>query len=151
MNLQESIRDDLNKINTINESGDGISGEEARKLILQGKEVTKVIGDLDLSRTQITALPANLTVQGDVDLWNTPITSLPDNLTVSGGLFLGRTHITSLPDDLTVGRNLRLEDTPIKSLGNNLRVGGDLALGNTPNLDKDNLPSSLYVSFEILY
>ena len=58
-------------------------GDEAKELILLGKEVTKkVIGDLDLSYTKITSLPDNLTVDGDLWLDGTPITSLPDNLTV---------------------------------------------------------------------
>ena len=43
-------------------------------------------GWLDLSNTQITSLPDNLTVGGSLDLRNTQITSLPDNLTVGGRL-----------------------------------------------------------------
>jgi hypothetical protein len=38
---------------------DWVFGDEAKELILQGKEVTKVIGDLDLDGTPITALPDN--------------------------------------------------------------------------------------------
>ena len=41
-------------------------------------------GSLDLSGTQITSLPDNLTVSGWLDLRGTQITSLPDNLTVGG-------------------------------------------------------------------
>ena len=41
-------------------------------------------GSLDLSGTQITALPDGLTVGGSLDLSGTPITALPDGLTVGG-------------------------------------------------------------------
>jgi len=104
-------------------------GDEAKELILQGKEVTKVIGTLDLRDTLITSLPDNLKVGGYLWLSRTQITSLPDNLTVGGLLDLTGTKITSLPDNLTVGGNLWLEDTP--------------------NLDKNNLPSSLAVKGRI--
>jgi hypothetical protein len=120
-------------------------GAEARELILQGKEVTKVIGTLDLNGTPITSLPDNLTVGGALYLAETLITSLPDNLKVGGDLDLNGTPITSLPDNLTVGGDLDLYDTPITSLPDNLTVGEDLYIGRTPNLDKDNLPSSLVV------
>ena len=52
-------------------------------------------GGLDLSNTQITALPDNLTVGGWLDLRNTQITALPDNLTVGGWLDLRGTQITN--------------------------------------------------------
>ena len=110
---------------------DWVFGDEVEKLILQGKEVTKVIGDLDLGGTQITALPDNLTVQGALYLNGTPITALPDNLTVRGTLYLSGTPITALPD--------------------NLKVGGNLWIDSTPNLDTNNLPSSLVVNGEIMY
>ena len=110
---------------------DWVFGDEAEKLILQGKEVPKVIGDLYLMRTPITALPDNLTVQGGLYLTGTPITALPDNLKVGGALYLGGTQITALPDNLT--------------------VHGDLWINSTPNLDTNNLPSSLVVNGEIMY
>ena len=50
-------------------------------------------GGLDLSGTQITALPDNLTVGGGLDLRDTQITALPDNLTVGGWLYLSGTQI----------------------------------------------------------
>ena len=80
-------------------------GDEAEKLILQGKEVTEVIGDLYLSGTQITALPDNLTVQGPLYLTDTPITALPDNLKVSGHLWINSTpnlDKDNLPSSLVV-------------------------------------------------
>ena len=51
-------------------------------------------GSLDLSGTQITALPDNLTVGGWLDLSGTNITALPDNLTVGGSLYLSGTNIS---------------------------------------------------------
>ena len=111
---------------------DWVFGDEAKELILQGKEVTKnVVGDLYLSGTAITALPDNLTVHGTLYLNGTPITALPDNLKVGGNLYLGGTQITALPDNLT--------------------VHGDLWINSTPNLDTNNLPSSLVVNGEIMY
>ena len=109
---------------------DWVFGDEAKELILQGKEVTKVIGDLDLDGTPITALPDNLTVHGSLDLNGTPITALPDNLKVGEDLYLDNTPITSLPDNLTVGE--------------------DLYLRRTQYLDKNNLPSSLVVKGNII-
>jgi len=91
-----------------------------------------VEGWLDLSNTQITSLPDNLTVGGDLYLRNTQITSLPDNLSVGGGLDLSNTQITSLPDNLTVGGSLYLSNTQITSLPDNLTVEGWLDLNNTP-------------------
>ena len=125
-------------------------GDEAKELILQGKEVTKVIGTLNLKRTQITALPDNLTVHGTLYLNDTPITALPDNLTVHEDLYLRRTPITALPDNLTVHGDLGLSGTKITSLPDNLTVGGNLYLRRTQYLDKNNLPSSLVVKGNII-
>ena len=80
-------------------------GDEAKELILQGKEVTKVIGNLNLNDTPITALPDNLTVQGDLYLGGTQITALPDNLKVSGHLWINSTpnlDKDNLPSSLVV-------------------------------------------------
>ena len=129
---------------------DWVFGDEAEKLILQGKEVTKVIGDLDLDGTPITALPDNLTVHGSLDLNGTPITALPDNLKVGEDLYLDNTPITSLPDNLTVGEDLYLGGTKITSLPDNLTVSGNLYLRRTQYLDKNNLPSSLVVKGGII-
>ena len=104
--------------------------DESRYEILPDLSI-KVNGNLDLSNTQITSLPDNLTVEGWLDLSNTQITSLPDNLTIGGDLYLRNTPITSLPDNLSVGRNLNLSNTQITSLPDNLTIGGDLYLSNT--------------------
>ena len=131
---------------------DWVFGDEAEKLILQGKEVTKnVVGDLYLSGTAITALPDNLTVQGGLYLTGTPITALPDNLTVHEHLYLMRTPITALPDNLKVGGGLILSGTAITALPDNLKVGGNLWINSTPNLDTNNLPSSLVVKGTIYH
>ena len=64
-------------------------GDEAEKLILQGKEVTEVIGDLYLSGTQITALPDNLKVSGHLWINSTPNLdkdNLPSSLVVKGNI-----------------------------------------------------------------
>ena len=124
-------------------------GDEAKELILQGKEVTKVIGTLYLDDTPITALSDNLKVGGNLDLNGTAITALPDNLTVHGDLDLNDTPIRSLPDNLTVHGNLNLTDTQITALPDNLKVSGHLWINSTPNLDTNNLPSSLVVNGEI--
>ncbi len=88
-------------------------------------------GSLDLSGTQITALPENLTVGGSLNLEGTQITALPDDLTVGGSLNLEGTQITALPDDLTVGGWLNLSGTQITALPDDLTVGGWLNLSGT--------------------
>ena len=122
---------------------DWVFGDEAEKLILQGKEVTKVVDDLQFHTrhynddgTPITSpvywLPDNLTVHGDLYLDGTAITALPDNLKVGGNLDLDGTQITALPDNLTVHGTLYLNDTPITALPDNLTVHEDLYLRRTP-------------------
>ena len=62
------------------------------------EELKKMIGgdgSLDLSGSQITSLPDNLTVGGWLDLRGTQITSLPDNLTVGDSLYFRGTQITN--------------------------------------------------------
>ena len=88
-------------------------------------------GNLNLSCTEITALPEGLIVGGNLDLSDTPITALPDGLTVGGDLDLSYTRIVSLPDDLTVGGALSLFNAQIASLPKGLAIGGWLSLSNT--------------------
>ena len=92
------------------------------------KQRTDEYGNINLSYTNITALPDNLTVGGSLDLSFTKITALPDNLTVGGYLYLSNTNITALPDNLTVGGYLYLRNTKITALPDNLKVGGFLYL-----------------------
>ena len=91
----------------------------------------KVGGALNLSGSKITSLPADLKVDDNLYLNNTSITSLPVGLKVGGSLYLNNTSITSLPADLKVGGNLNLSATNIISLPAGLKVGGDLGLGHT--------------------
>ena len=72
---------------------------KAERLILSGKVTgpMNVTGSLDLSGTQITALPDNLTVTGSLYLSGTQITALPDNLTVGGWLYLRGLTSLSVP------------------------------------------------------
>ena len=79
--------------------------DEAKELILQGKEVTKKIGSLNLQGTKITSLPDNLTVGRHLYLSHTQIASLPDNLTVGGDLYINGTQYldkNNLPSSLVV-------------------------------------------------
>ena len=57
------------------------------------KQRTDEYGNINLSYTNITSLPDNLTVGGYLDLRGTNITALPDNLTVGGSLDLSNTKI----------------------------------------------------------
>jgi len=69
---------------------DFLFGDEAKKLLLQGKEVTKVIGELDLTDTSITSLPDNLRVGGDLFLSGTrnlDKNRLPSSLVVKGSIY----------------------------------------------------------------
>jgi hypothetical protein len=88
-------------------------------------------GSLDLSGTQITALPEGLSVGGSLDLCRTPVTALPEGLSVGGSLDLCRTQITALPEGLSVGRSLDLRGTPITALPEGLSVGRSLYLSGT--------------------
>jgi Leucine-rich repeat (LRR) protein len=63
--------------------------------------------DVDLSDSQVTELPKNLTVYGFLDLMNTNITELPENLTVGTWLRLEGTHITKLPKTLRVSETIK--------------------------------------------
>ena len=110
--------------------------EIVARITLENKEGKLFYGGyLDLSGTQITSLPENLTVGGYLDLRGTQITSLPENLTVGGSLDLRGTQITSLPENLTIGGYLDLRGTQITSLPENLTVGGSLDLRGTQITD----------------
>jgi hypothetical protein len=55
-------------------------------------------GNINLSGTNITSLPNNITIGGDLDLSKTKLTELPDNLTVTGTLNLKDTNLKPKPD-----------------------------------------------------
>ena len=71
-------------------------------------------------------------VMGDLDLTNTEISSLGNLVSVSGSLDLRKTEISSLGNLTSVGGDLDLAGTPISSLGNLFSVGGELYLRGTP-------------------
>ena len=108
----------------------------------------KVSGWLDLSYTRIITLPDNLTVGNSAYLYETEITSLPNNLTVGDAMYLCETEITSLPNNLTVGGPLDLNSTKITALSDNLTVGGWLDLRETPITS---LPNNLTVGGVVMY
>ena len=89
-------------------------------------------GDLDLSNTEITKLPDNLSVEGWLDLDYANILSLPDNLSVGGYLSFCGTGITSFPNNLSVGNDLFINNTKITFLPENILVKGDLYLDEVP-------------------
>jgi hypothetical protein len=106
------------------------------------KGVRNFRGDLDLADSEITSLPAGLTVGGNLTLRYTKITSLPAGLTVGGNLNIKGSEITSLSADLTVGGYFELGGTEITSLPAGLKVGGSLYLDYT---EITSLPAGLTV------
>ena len=84
------------------------------------KDELNVDGDLNLSHTNITALPRGLMISGYLDLFNcTSLKALPDGLQVVWSLYLnGCTSLRSLPNGLKVGGDLNLEDTPLAKMYN---------------------------------
>ncbi len=125
------------------------------KLLNPGKyKITKkdldVIGDLDLSNTDIKALPAGLTVSGNLYLSDTNIIKLPHNLTVSKDLNLdGCASLKSLPDSLQVNGSLDLTNcTSLKSLPDGLNVERNLNLINCDSLKE--LPNDLQVNSDLI-
>lgn len=114
----------------MNEIIENFKEETGYTLIIKNGELF-YDGNIDLSGSEITQLPDNLTVNGELILRNTDIKDLPNNLTVGDYLELWNTRIESIPDNLIVGGSLYLNDTGIKSLPKNLTVGGYLDLSNT--------------------
>jgi hypothetical protein len=53
---------------------------------------------INLSGTDVTKLPNNITINGDLDLSKTKLIELPDNLIVSGILNLKNTNLKLKPD-----------------------------------------------------
>ena len=56
------------------------------------------VPSLDLSDSDISSLPANMTINGDLNLTNSKLRELPDNLTVTGILSLSGTDLKPRPD-----------------------------------------------------
>ncbi len=110
------------------------------------KDQRIVKGNLNLSDTRVTSLPAGLEVGGSLYLRDTDITSLPTGLKVGGTLDITSTGITSLPAGLQVGGDIWLSDTSITSLPAGLEVGGSLYLRDAPITS---LPAGLKVGKDL--
>jgi len=79
------------------------------------REDPVIHGDLDLSATEITWLPDNLTVEGDLCLmycWYIEV--LPANLHVSGKLTITYTKIRAIPADLDVRGRIAASNLALK-------------------------------------
>ena len=129
-----------------------LSGSELIKLLETHTSAVQLVTDsINLNRSNITKLPADLYVDGFLDLTNcTQLEKLPDNLYVDGFLDLTNCiQLTKLPDDLYVGVNLDLTNcTKLTELPDNLHVGDNLNLTNCTKLTE--LPDNLYVGEELM-
>ena len=65
--------------------------------------LNNIIGDLDLTDSQIEELPSILTIQGNFIVGNAPIKSLPADLIVTGNLDLTNSHIERVPNAAYIG------------------------------------------------
>ena len=143
-----------------------IVASEAKKLILQGQAEAGLVveGHLDLAKTTLTTLPANLTVTSLSLAGNTHIRELPAGLkvrrldlsdctgleTLPAGLScydlnLSNTRLKHLPADLQVEYRLNLaENRFLRDLPGGLKTGS-LILRNCTTLQK--LPEGLSAYF----
>ncbi len=85
------------------------------------KRVVK--GDLDLTYTSVTSLPAGLKVRGKLDISHTPISSLPAGLKIGDDFVVYATNIKSLPSGLEVGGYFFVSKALFSSLPPDLKVG----------------------------
>jgi hypothetical protein len=155
MNLTESIRNDLNKID-LNEADNiatknfkapyEVSAKVAKVLILAGNDTVQwVVGDLDLSGAQITRLPHNMGIDGSLNISGTNITELPNDFHVHGNLDISNTPIRELggTGELTVGGYINANNSRVSEIGDEVYIGwiegesngsskNDLHLENTP-------------------
>jgi hypothetical protein len=101
-------------------------------------------GDLNLEKTSITSLPAELKiVRGQLSLYKSKIESFPGGLEVEGDLDASFTDIKSLPKGLRVKGNLFLMSCEkLESIPEDLQVRGDLNLNYT---NITSLPTGLNV------
>lgn len=84
---------------------------------------TTIFEDLDLKGQDISRLPRNLTVRGYLNLGRTAITELPANLNVADAhLRLEYSQVTGLPDNLVVSR-LDICNSSLTSIGQNIKCG----------------------------
>jgi hypothetical protein len=84
-----------------------ITGFE-RKIITNIKLVSSMVinDDLDLSFSNITEVPDNITINGDLSLYNSKIKKIGKNLVVKGNCHLSHTPIEELPDNVNIGSSL---------------------------------------------
>ncbi len=69
-------------------------------------------------------LPDGLILEGDLDLTNSPLTKLPARLNVRS-LYLDGSKVQSIPEDLIVRRSLMAADSPVASAERHSSVEGD--------------------------
>lgn len=91
----------------------------------------RVPGDLDLSGTEIPALPDGLRVQGDLILSSTPVTCVPPGLTLGGSLHADSSQLSSLPERFRVSGSLYVHHTPLDTLPEGLVVERNLNISGT--------------------
>lgn len=104
---------------------------------------------LNLSKTEITSLPAGLKAKRGLSLSDTPITSLPQGLHVGGHLNLaGCKNISSLPEDLFVDGDLYIEDSGIASLPKRMTVTGNLYISGDNKITS--LPDGFSISGDLI-
>lgn len=101
---------------------------------------------LDLSGSTVQSLPDALVVGNCLDLHHSDIESLPRGLRVGGWLYLHNTRIASIPADLLAGEGINLANTSVTALPEGLAVGTNLYLHNTPIAS---LPSGLVVGGDL--
>ncbi|OIV47297.1 hypothetical protein BK025_05310 [Sodalis sp. TME1] len=100
-------------------------------------------GDIDLSGSDIAAIPPNLTIMGSLILRDcAKLSTLPTGLDIMDSLDLRNTPITALPSDIGVGRDMMLENTKLMTLPAGLAVEGALDLEGSLITS---LPTNLYV------
>ncbi len=75
-------------------------------------------------------LPENIIIDGNFDLTGTDITSLPCNISASGNITLSRnSHLTSLKTNMSAGGNIYISDnTSLTSLNCDIFAGGEIYL-----------------------
>jgi predicted RNA-binding protein len=79
----------------------------SRWLEARRSKLERIIGDpnfqkIDVSGSQLAALPDGLRVKGDLDITNTPVTRIPDDIIVGGSMRVDGCQITCLPTYLDV-------------------------------------------------
>ena len=86
---------------------------------------------VDLSHTEVTDIPNNLTVESGFILRDCKnLKELPNNLTVHGNLYLSfNLQLKNLPNNLTVGGNLFMQKTNISTEPSDLKLDG-IIIGN---------------------